>query len=852
MNNLPYIYYTHRDTEIDSLEEFVDQQGLSLVRSMTVAEVLAYTDEQGIRNIDRVWMAYDRYQKKQYQGEYDLGTLSYLAYNTVLALPKDRLFRETLGITGVNQVADVNTFNAFIADRYKTLLTDARFVRAADYTNGAEINSVKQIGANISVWIWSRAFNENQPGQMINVSPFVTSCNTRVDDNGGNFNLELAPIIGRKNASGKWSLAPFHISQDSENYTATAHLNRLVDDQIQRESFLFHQILGNNDLVFVRFEELQVEDDRDQSDFTVPITNLPSKENAVRVYDMIGLVDNSSLDVGADQNSVQINITGRDLSKVLIDDGSYFYPLQFAQNVFINPDEDRRLINRLAIDGSFVLQSAFAFRSVRFSLQFIMNHLANMGVVADDLFASYGDKRTTVYRVEDTEPNSSSQTQRVLSNIRAEVEEEIRQAILQSGTQPTDALVRNVFDQASGFVANAVQQRVLTFNGGALSGYRTHSYLGGGVTANTTPSFLTQYSIYLFARITSKVQGELEGEGDPSVLPTYIFNRLYEYVRSSAGDDVGENLIETPANGIWQIIKLVIDSSVADRRLADSSISQPDGSLINQFWKVCQKPFVEFYTDTYEDLFYFIVRQPPLNRSAIHSFFDDGLALTIENSEVVSEQLSFTDQEVYSFYELKPQGLFAGAGSEVSLAYIPIIYFPQYADIWGTRRLSVVSSYLPYSGIIGEQSDEDSNYLIEQTAEDLKYVIDTNCYLPFTRSGTITLLGDRRIKKGTWIRYAPTNEIFYVTAVDQSYSISMNSIDRLTILTVERGMVERYVFNETLNYFNIVDTEIIKDFIVTSLTGTQENIQRISLEIQRNFAVNQGAFDFFLQRKQFD
>ena len=54
-------------------------------------------------------------------------------------------------------------------------------------------------------------------------------------------------------------------------------------------------------------------------------------------------------------------------------------------------------------------------------------------------------------------------------------------------------------------------------------------------------------------------------------------------------------------------------------------------------------------------------------------------------------------------------------------------------------------------------------------AEDLKYSVESTCYLPFTRTGTITIKGgDRRIKRGTFIYFTPTNEIFYVDQVQHN------------------------------------------------------------------------------------
>lgn len=75
--------------------------------------------------------------------------------------------------------------------------------------------------------------------------------------------------------------------------------------------------------------------------------------------------------------------------------------------------------------------------------------------------------------------------------------------------------------------------------------------------------------------------------------------------------------VEGKAIGIWQIIKLAMDSSVASLMLFDASISQQTGSLMNFFNKACQQPLVEFSGDTFGDQYYFLVRRPPFDKEGM-------------------------------------------------------------------------------------------------------------------------------------------------------------------------------------------------------------------------------------------
>lgn len=816
MNNKSYILYTNRNSEIDSITEFIDQQGLSIVRSLSKDEVLNYTDENGVKNIDRIYNFLSQEDQELNEQSYFLGTLDLFPFGCTILLPKENLFRETLAVTGVNQVSEYSRFNAFFANQLVELLKDARYEAKTTFSRQNFNLSIRN--PEISIIFWSRALN-----QFIDASNHIISCSINVDENGGNFSIELAPVLS-----------------NLELYS-----NNTIDS-----NFLYHDILSSNDLVFIRYEKLILE--RNNREF------LDKSKIPGQIYDMIGLIDNNTLNKDYQTSNVVIQISGKDLSKVLIEDGSYFYPLQFAQNVFINPDENRKLIQRLVTDGQFILQSAYAFRSILFTLQYLINHVSTMGVVPDDLFSAYGDRRTLVYRLDEARDlNYNSEQEKQLQLSRKDLLEELREAFA----------VNNDINNFQGNLLNEVIDFFqIAFVIGNLSstGYSSFGYLGENIQENTSPSFLLTQNIGLFRTIN------VDFNENNEAIPTRLFNKAYNFTKlNNSISQQNEEIVETLQNGVWQIIKLVVDENVSNRRVADSSISNPDGALINQFKKVCQDPFVEFFTDTYGDLFYFIVRQPPFNEKAILSVLNEDLnrenlgqfrdleeqrSIIIDLEDVLSTTLQFDEDNIFSFYEIKPEGLFLGNGNSVSLAYVPIIYFPQYADIWGTRRLSVVSNYIPYNGLISDKSSENNAFFIEQVSEDLKFLVDCHCYIPFTRKGTIVLEGDRRIKRGTFVRF--NEEIFYVDAINQSYSIS-NNVQRTTTLTVSRGMIEKYIKGVQVNfdgsiqrvsYFNIINTELIKQFIVNSVLGN--DTQNSKVEIQRNFAVNQNIFNFFLQKRQ--
>jgi hypothetical protein len=131
---------------------------------------------------------------------------------------------------------------------------------------------------------------------------------------------------------------------------------------------------------------------------------------------MIGLIDNVSLSKDASGN-VRVDVSGRDLMKIITDDSSIFYPqgvTNGTNNVFNGFDNTETCLQGGDKDGILydgakqnsrgVLRqlsgaiNIFACEPNDFSIDFVIktvvSHLANMNIVPNDLFVSWGDKRT--------------------------------------------------------------------------------------------------------------------------------------------------------------------------------------------------------------------------------------------------------------------------------------------------------------------------------------------------------------------------------------------------------------------------------------------------------------------------
>lgn len=322
----------------------------------------------------------------------------------------------------------------------------------------------------------------------------------------------------------------------------------------------------------------------------------------------------------------------------------------------------------------------------------------------------------------------------------------------------------------------------------------------------------------------------------------------------SATEPIVKNKKRTPmdakerlAPGVWQIVKLLIDSSVENKQVLDSGISVQQGSLINFFRKVCQEPLVEFMGDTYGDQFYLIVRRPPFDREG----FNRQLELTtieIQSDDIISTNLTWANQGIYSWYQYMPTADLLGI-KEGNL-FIPAVFFPEYAAIWGSRPLCVESNYYNflYSGRWNSDKPENKqngDRIMQNAIRDFRFLVESNAYTPFTRQGTIVIQGDRRIKKGTLISM-PSGEVFYVDTVTNSYEVNIQGVTRTTTLNVSRGMYANFMTKKNIgdksySYFDIIDFGETKPEDITS-KNYKDSLSK--------WKVNLDVFGFFMRREQ--
>ncbi len=697
--------YKYIVEENQTLTELTLQENSLFKNYIGREDELLLVSLDGKSNLDRIWDNYTLELKSAFQNVHDAGTLSSIRVGTELVIPEGETPVEIVAIGGKNLFLEQESFKGFWSEEYLKLLNDPNYIPLQEVGEKLGKSTTQIKNYEISVWIYIRSLDS-----ILNLSSFVSYLKTESSTINSSFNINLNSIESPEDL--------LKFGKDSVFFHS-------IGEEITKLSY-FHKHIQQNDIVFIKFEKLNLAADERIEELEVPRNKL-----AGQIYDFIGLVDICKESYISSETDITVTVSGRDLMKLFIEDGSYFYPQLFIKDsdkLFFNAVDDSRWFKRNFITGNFDHLFFYTLQSIKDNLGFIINQLSNLGVVNSDLFSSYLDRRTEVINI------------------------------------------------------------------------------------------------------------------------TGANNDYLEW---------------NEVNGIWQIIDLLVDSNLSNRRIANSQISRPDGTLIDQVNKVCEAPFVEFFGDTYSDKYVFIARQKPFTKAAVQDYISSNNIIDIESKNILSTDLTW-EQEYYTWYQIYPKNMFLGEDANISLGYIPIVFFPEMADIFGNHRLSISDNYISYQAITGDTGAQNRDLFKEFAINDFSYVIEINQMLPFTRRGQIVINGDRRIKKNTYIRLVPTGEIYYVDNIVNTYTASNREMDRETILNVSRGMVEKWVRGDVISdtdtnrytYWDVVDIELIRTTLIQKLTqlggDTNEDVVNLKNVTKSNFGVNTDVFNFFLNRKQFD
>lgn len=737
------------DKYTTNLNQFISKYSIT----MTPEDLLAYKD-----NNANVLAGYSKKQKldNNNQASVDLITVGTKINVPLWKMKSNNPYR-------VNQNLMVNLdYKTFIEAEIAKLIRDPKYKRLNLLGNDTttQQGAIYKKISHASIWVWSRVISPNGR-YLIDVSPFLKSIEINVTKEGGNFQLNLANLLfndstkdyessgkltsnvsGNLNATelvdlfqlpiitiDRYQSSEFHYnnfySKNSSHTIEKLNINdfhleppRKDEDISDNPNYfklkksLFHYVIQANDLLFIRLEKLEI-DQSDYFDLSEGYTIIDSKAIQGKVFDMIALVDAAPLSLAGQNNQQSVTVTGRDLSKLLLDDGVFFFPVEYAvqdKEQIIKNSGKNKSGNRLTI----TLPPNKDYQSN------LTLHVGNGNMIGDTLFN---------------------------------------------------------FD----------------------------------VTQT-----LSDWLLFLFQQLTNI-----------SICPNGLFNSYKDKTfvvsrNDKFASDGSFGYQRIAAEGIWQIVKLVLDPNISERRIADASLSTDTGSLINLVKKICQEPFAEFTSDTWGDKFYFTLRKPPFVRES----FKTNKIMNVFDYDVLNSNFSFS-QDFYSWFRLTPMGSIIDTSDGTMMQQIPAVMLPEYVELWGTKILDVQTNYLDWGFTEAEESSKISDNILKQASEDLDWLLEAYAYLPFTRQGTLTIKADRRIKRGMCIRFFSTGEIFHVDGVNNSRNFE-GVIQSSTTLQVSRGIVEKH-FDK---YFSIVNLK---------KNGVNKN----------TWSVNRDIFNFFVSRQQF-
>lgn len=354
-----------------------------------------------------------------------------------------------------------NGLNDYENDNDK-IIFDKLFENLSRKTNNITNDFVKREESKPLVWIWCKSLCPNGrfiENSIFNLSPFIEGITINDTENGSSFSLDLISVEGslnqRDDLNSIWApnknsyiktdnefifkkirskdelveKSNFGLINRSSPYRRSEESTEKINSEIRNETLileksenyteedfssqvtknLFQNLISSNDVVFISFNSDSSRNIEYVEDFFTNNSEIPNLE-----WDLIGLVDNVNIDSETELYSQSENVSGRDLMKLMIEDGSYFFmnssgndqpssvfennqlPQQgdiSSVNFTSEEKEDKKSMNRIynGMVSSLYLPTQ---RNIGFIMNLLLSKLCNVEICPNDLFEPYGDLRT--------------------------------------------------------------------------------------------------------------------------------------------------------------------------------------------------------------------------------------------------------------------------------------------------------------------------------------------------------------------------------------------------------------------------------------------------------------------------
>lgn len=436
-DNNNFIWLYHNNKLVKTIKEFMERE---YIYGITPDEFFSVNKEL----IFQQYSEKDKENEKKRSGKWpesanDISVDSLLPYPCKLKINPNKILAE-IAITQTNAQIDTSDFYAFAYEKIQNILQD----------EGYKIDSTTKRNVDCQVFGWFKSMyqlglsqkkkqrtymGKGYDSEFADLSRYVISLATSVTANGGSFTMRL-PVISSRSSGVSIMVTDDKINNGEQDVvgsfgrgskdTMIYNFGKERSDFFAKSSFndiesnYFNWLISSNDLIFISFEKLEMElkrnplasGDSDNFDIETAISS--------GIYDMIGLVDDVKVVSDSSSSTAYVEVTGRDLMKLLIEDGSFFFnpsTTSFPSAVFVNEQSYGKQgdireadimnntynnpINRLRnVTGELNIFINRINMDISYVLKAIMSQLANVEIVPSYVFDSWGDDRTKYIELE--------------------------------------------------------------------------------------------------------------------------------------------------------------------------------------------------------------------------------------------------------------------------------------------------------------------------------------------------------------------------------------------------------------------------------------------------------------------
>lgn len=435
-----YYRITVDDPKITTMQTFIDKYS---IYNITADELFDQNREAIFEKLmaasPAVKLAYTAAWGKFPQRAEDLDSKMNLPRFTVIAVPAKNVTKNKILLVSNVTNTQRDILRVLQSAQIAGITEDPGYVIDSAKDTSVLGSSYRKIAPNIKVIGWFRSMEFMQASlanmgvtgadyrPVRDLSKYVSHLRTTVSQNGGNFDFNLpfvpfADLVRERGVGFDKDSNPVETRGGVLGVTPEAGDTIFTSFRASAMHNYFQWLISPQDLIFMRFEKLEMETEDRGND-----------RIAGGVYDMIGLVDQVTVTRDGQGNDVAINVQGRDLMKLLIDDGSYFYPISTQLNasaLFNNAVSGvangrqgdtmammnvGKAINRLRAaagpwgSAGFIEPFAQVMYTIEPVLKIVMQRLANISIVPDSVFNDWKERRTTMTELtpesKDEQPN---------------------------------------------------------------------------------------------------------------------------------------------------------------------------------------------------------------------------------------------------------------------------------------------------------------------------------------------------------------------------------------------------------------------------------------------------------------